>query len=39
MYTVRLRDNTTGEEVERVMTLDWEEGSEFWWSEGNFSCD
>ena len=39
MYTVRLKDTTTGEEVERVMTLDWSDGSEWWWSEGNFSCD
>jgi len=39
MYTVRFKDTVTGEEAEKVYEYEWEDGSDYWWSEGNFSCD
>lgn len=38
-YTVLIRKNETGEERLRRIDLDWGEGSEYWWQEGNMSCD
>lgn len=40
-YTVFITDTTTGETRERVYTDlgDWDEGSEYWWTDGNFGCD
>lgn len=39
MYTVRFREVATNQEREKVYEFKWEEGSDFWWSDGNFSCD
>ena len=38
-YTVTLRDNETGEVRDFPVPYDWKDGSLFWWSEGNMSCD
>ena len=38
-YFVTMKDVTTGEVVVCKMDWTWEEGSEFLWSEGNWSCD
>ena len=41
-YTVKIRRNADGVIREKVWTQDWavwDEGSEFWWAEGNMSCD
>jgi hypothetical protein len=38
-YDVKIRDLSTGEIVTRHFDLLWEDGSEYLWSEGNFSCD
>lgn len=39
MYTVTIRENSTMEVEKIVMQEDWQEGSDYWWSEGNFGCD
>ena len=39
-YFVTMRDTETQEE--RTFSMDgieWGDGSDFWWSEGNYSCD
>ena len=38
-YNAHITDTTTGET--RVVFRDWEwdDGADFWWSEGNFGCD
>ena len=39
-YFVTMRDMETQEE--RTFSMDgieWGDGSDFWWSEGNYSCD
>lgn len=39
-YSVWIKDRRTQEIVRyECPELAWEEGSEFWWSEGNFGCD
>jgi hypothetical protein len=42
-YVVRIRDTATGEERDCPMRFDWFKpdggDDEFWWTEGNFSCD
>jgi len=38
-YTVLIKNKKTGETSQTKMKLDWEEGSDYWWSEGNFGCD
>ena len=38
-YTVFLRNNKTEEVKEIPQDGEWEEGSEFWWTEGNMGCD
>lgn len=39
-YVATIVDNATGERREAPMDLEWhDEGSEFWWTEGNFGCD
>lgn len=39
-YVVAIRNNATGEIRNRVVAdLEWNEGSIFLWTEGNFSCD
>jgi len=39
LYTVRIRRNSDNKEVDCPENSDWEESSEFSWSEGNMSCD
>ncbi len=29
----------TGEVVDCIQDLEWDDGSFFWWTEGNMSCD
>lgn len=40
-YTVSITDTTTGETRERTYDDlgEWDEGSEYWWTDGNFGCD
>ena len=39
-YTATIRDTRTGETVRRRYDdLEWDENSEPWWGNGNFSCD
>lgn len=39
-YYVTMRENASGKTVRFVMReIAWGDGSEFWWSEGNYSCD
>lgn len=38
-YTVDILEVTTGEVVRREMDLPWHEGSLYWWTDGNYSCD
>jgi hypothetical protein len=40
-YTVAITDTTTGETRERTYDDlgEWDEGSEYWWTDGNFGCD
>lgn len=39
-YKVLIRKNATGEERFYSMDdIEWDESSEFWWTEGNFGCD
>lgn len=35
-YTVRIRNNETGEIRSRHHDLEW---SEYWWTDGNMGCD
>ena len=39
MYYVTIRDRKTCDVSRTAINLPWDESSEFWWSEGNFSCD
>jgi hypothetical protein len=45
MYKVRIRKNSTGEERDCVMDMEWHGPDEngdrdlFWWTEGSFGCD
>lgn len=39
MYRVAIRQNATGEIRIREFDSEWEEGSDFLWEEGNYSCD
>lgn len=39
-YFVTMRDEETQEELTFSMRkIEWEDGSDFWWSEGNYGCD
>lgn len=38
-YTVDILEVATGEVVRRGMDLPWDDGSIYWWTEGNYSCD
>lgn len=38
-YTVRIKDNSTGEIRKCKIDLEWTESSVFWWTDGNFGCD
>ena len=38
-YTVHIKEVATGTVRACHMDLEWEDGSEYWWSEGNMSCD
>lgn len=38
-YTVRIRDNATGEIRECEQGVGWHDSSVFWWTEGNMGCD
>jgi len=38
-YTLDMTDVKTGESKLIKFDLDWNDGSKFWWSEGNFACD
>lgn len=39
-YSVLIRDNETGEARTYSMgDIEWDDSSEFWWTEGNFGCD
>lgn len=39
IYAVRIRDTVTGVELQCDMPGDYDEGAEYAWSEGNYSCD
>lgn len=40
MYSVAIKNNATGEIRLCDQNHEWNgEGSEFWWTEGNMSCD
>jgi hypothetical protein len=38
-YTVVLRRNADGESRRVEGYGEWRDGTEFWWTEGNFGCD
>ena len=40
-YTAEITDTQTGETRERTYTDlgEWDDGAEYWWSDGNFGCD
>jgi hypothetical protein len=38
-YNVEMIEVATGNRRTRRMNVEWGEGSDCWWSEGNFSCD
>lgn len=38
-YFVKIQDNKTKEIIVHEENRDWEEHSDFWWTEGNMSCD
>lgn len=38
-YTVTMKETATGEVRTFPAKLPWGDGSNFWWSEGNYSCD
>lgn len=38
-YEVKITDTATGETVSRTYPGEWDEGVEFWWTEGNMACD
>ena len=39
MYKIVIRKNETGEIRSHTEDLEWEDHSEFWWTEGNMACD
>jgi hypothetical protein len=39
MYKVAIKNNLTEEIRLCEMDLDWEDHSEWWWTEGNMGCD
>ena len=39
MYKVAIRKNETNEVRMCKQDHDWEEHSDYWWTEGNMSCD
>ncbi len=39
MYIVLLKNNETGEERKIHHDEDWDDGSNYLWTEGNYSCD
>lgn len=40
MQRAAIRNNATGEvRVRDYPELQWSDGSEWWWTEGNFGCD
>jgi hypothetical protein len=39
MYKVAIKKNDTGEVHLCEMDLNWEDHSEWWWTEGNMGCD
>ena len=39
MYFAEITDTKTGETRQRKIPFEWGEGSEYWWSAGNMSCD
>ena len=38
-YNVIMTDNESGETKSCRLDLPWEDGSAYWWREGNYSCD
>ena len=38
-YVAVVTDTTTGETRRCLMEPPWDDGSDYWWREGNFSCD
>lgn len=38
-YKAHIRNNATGEVRTKDYDFEWDEGSFYWWSAGNFSCD
>lgn len=38
-YVVRIRHNKTGTIRSRRCDLEWNDGSKYWWTEGNMGCD
>lgn len=38
-YIIRLRNNSTREVREITENGDWDESSDYLWTEGNFACD
>lgn len=39
MYVITIRNNKTNQIRSINVELDWDENSEFLWTEGNYSCD
>lgn len=39
MYTVRIKNNETGEIRDVEVDLPWENHHEYLWTEGNYGCD
>ena len=39
MYTAIITDKTTGLTATKKFSEDWDWGTDFAWSEGNYSCD
>lgn len=38
-YSVKIKNNETGEVRDARMDFDWDEASDYWWTDGNFGCD
>lgn len=38
-YRVRLTEVATGKTVEYEEEVEWTDSSEYWWTDGNMSCD
>ena len=39
MYTVNIRDRTTGFVRPHEVEFDWDDNQKWLWTEGNFGCD